>query len=121
MYISYKQTDWDQHLTAAEFAINNTKQASTGISPFYLNYGFHLHTPASMWTNEQITVQSVTEFTTQMKDLLQKAQQAMLQAQQRQAKYANQHRSEESFDIGEKVLLSNCNKTIIGQNQEDHR
>src|SRR3954471_15867456 len=108
MYISYKQTDWDQYLTAAEFAINNAKQASTGISPFYLNYGFHPHTPASMWTKNTTAVQSVTEFTTQMKDLLQTAQQAMLQAQQRQAKYANQHRREESFDIGEQVLLSNA-------------
>src|SRR3954463_14386050 len=38
-YINYKQDNWDDCLTAAEFAYNNSVQASTGYSPFELDCG----------------------------------------------------------------------------------
>lgn len=47
-YVNSKQNDWDQHLTAVEIAYNNSKQMSTGFSPFYLNYGQHPSTPLSV-------------------------------------------------------------------------
>ena len=46
-YVSYRQTDWDKHLIAAEIAYNNSVQASTGFSPFFLNSGQHPHLPLS--------------------------------------------------------------------------
>jgi hypothetical protein len=39
--VSYQQDDWLTLLSQAEFAYNNTTHASTGISPFFANYGFH--------------------------------------------------------------------------------
>ena len=39
MYIDYRQTNWDELLPLAEFAINNHVSASSGYSPFYLNFG----------------------------------------------------------------------------------
>jgi len=47
-YVSDHQNEWDQHLTAVEFAYNNSKQASSRFTPFYLNYGRHPHTPLSL-------------------------------------------------------------------------
>jgi len=44
-YVGYHQDDWDQHLTAAELAYNTSLHASTGFSPFFLNYGQHAHLP----------------------------------------------------------------------------
>ena len=41
MYCSYQQDDWDTLLPIAEFAYNNAPNASTGISPFYANKGYH--------------------------------------------------------------------------------
>ena len=35
-YVNYQQNDWDQHLAAAEFAYNNSKQALIGMTPFFL-------------------------------------------------------------------------------------
>ena len=43
--INFRQNDWDQHLASAEMAINDAKQASTGFSPFYLNYGQEVSMP----------------------------------------------------------------------------
>src|SRR5258708_11583154 len=40
-YVSNKQDDWDEHLTAAEIAVNSSVQSSTGFTPYYLNYGDH--------------------------------------------------------------------------------
>jgi len=35
-YVAPHQSDWDEHLITAEFAYNNSVQASTGFTPFYL-------------------------------------------------------------------------------------
>jgi len=43
-YVSPFQNDWDKYLILAEFAYNNSVQASTGFTPFYLNHGRHPHT-----------------------------------------------------------------------------
>jgi len=39
--VNYQQDDWLDLLFQAEFAYNNTTHASTRISPFFANYGFH--------------------------------------------------------------------------------
>jgi hypothetical protein len=39
--VNYQQDDWLDLLSQAEFVYNNTTHASTGISPFFANYGFH--------------------------------------------------------------------------------
>jgi hypothetical protein len=41
IYCDYHQDDWSQLLPLAEFVCNNAKNASTGMSPFYANYGYH--------------------------------------------------------------------------------
>jgi hypothetical protein len=39
--VNYQQNDWLALLSQAKFAYNNIMHASTGISPFFANYGFH--------------------------------------------------------------------------------
>jgi len=39
--VNYKQDDWLDLLSQAKFAYNNIAHASTEISPFFANYGFH--------------------------------------------------------------------------------
>ena len=45
-YVNSRQTKRDTTLPVLEFAVNNTWQESTGNTPFLLNYGRHLRTPA---------------------------------------------------------------------------
>lgn len=40
-YVSYLQDDWYTWLPLAEFAANSWKSETTGVSPFFANYGFH--------------------------------------------------------------------------------
>ena len=44
-YVNYSMDNWVDQLPLLEFAINNSKQASTGQSPFFLNYGHNPLTP----------------------------------------------------------------------------
>ena len=39
--VSYQQEDWVDFLAMAEFSYNNSIHASTKVSPFFANYGFH--------------------------------------------------------------------------------
>ena len=41
LYINWAQTDWAKWLPLAEFAGNNAVSSTTGISPFFANYGHH--------------------------------------------------------------------------------
>ena len=40
-FVNFKQNNWSRLLLMAEFAYNNTKNASTGHILFKLNCGFH--------------------------------------------------------------------------------
>jgi IS30 family transposase len=42
IFCSYQQDDWDKLLPLAEFALNNTPNTSTGMSPFYAHKGYNL-------------------------------------------------------------------------------
>jgi hypothetical protein len=40
-YVSYMQDDWSDWLPLAEFAANSMFSETTGLSPFFANYGFY--------------------------------------------------------------------------------
>src|SRR5258707_6516438 len=40
-YMNYQQDDWAMLLPMAEFAYNNATNATTGVSPFFANKGYH--------------------------------------------------------------------------------
>ena len=41
LYCNYQQDNWSDLLPIAEFAYNNAPHASTQVSPFFANYGYH--------------------------------------------------------------------------------
>lgn len=40
-FINFQQDDWVDILPLVEFSYNNAHHTSTGMTPFYANYGFH--------------------------------------------------------------------------------
>lgn len=114
-FTSDNHSDWDTHLAAAEFAINNAVQESTGYSPFFLNYGRHPFTPqAFIKPNDPSPNQASQDFVTAIRDAMARARQALNQAQIRQARSANKRRRLLEFAVGDKVLLSTANLTLLG-------
>src|SRR3954471_20421716 len=61
-FVSYQQDDWDLQLSSAEFACNNTHNASTGMSPFLMNHGCDPYNPYSAIKNMSDNIPAVTEF-----------------------------------------------------------
>jgi hypothetical protein len=115
-FVSFRQDDWDKHLSAAELAMNNAQQASTGFSPFYLNYGQEVSLPLDqaiaglMPSNNPEAADRIR----QLKVDLEKARTAIEKAQQRQSKYADQHRRDVKLNVGDQVLLSTKHLKLVG-------
>ena len=112
-FVNYKQDNWDDCLPAVEFAYNNSLQASTGYTPFYLDCGQHPITPGELLgqDNTPSNVAATEDFLQHLKTIVAMAKEAILAAQERQAQYANQHRRNEQFKIGDQVLLSTAHLT----------
>ncbi|KAJ9526612.1 hypothetical protein QJQ45_017610 [Haematococcus lacustris] len=111
-YVSPHHTDWDNHLTAAEFAYNASVQASTGYSPFMLNSGQEPHTPLSLAVHTAAPVpvtpatsETATAFLQRMATNIAAASQHLVKAQQRQVKHANAQRQDHKFAVGDMVYI----------------
>jgi hypothetical protein len=107
-YVSRQQDDWDHHLTAAEIAVNSSVHASTGFTPYYLNYGDHPFFPSHIDV-DGINNNTAYELMQQLQQNIELARNNMEKAKVSQTRYANQHRRELAFKEGEMVWLSTQN------------
>jgi len=109
--------DWAKILPAVEFAINNSKNASTGFSPFFLCYGEEVPTPPTI--NMKLLVksnpnQSSVDFANRTQVAIEQARHSLLKAQEKQKYYADQHRQHIEFEPGQQVLISTKNLPLKG-------
>jgi hypothetical protein len=117
--INFRQNDWDEHLAAAELAVNNAIQASTGFSPFYLNFGQEMQLPLDQAiaglrpSSNPVAADRISRLKTD----LDRARENIEKSQTRQAKYADQHRRDVKFAIGDQVLLSTEHLRMIGHDK----
>jgi hypothetical protein len=117
--INFKQTDWDDHLSAAELAINNAQQASTGFSPFRLNYGQEVQLPLDQAIAglRPSNNPEAAERISRLKADLALARTNIGRAQQRQSRSADEHRRAVTFSVGNLVLLSTAHLKMIGDDK----
>ena len=110
------QSDWAERLPMVEFAINSSVSATTGFSPFELNYGY---TPRMV---QELTrdpaMPGVRDFAERALDNLRMAHDAIIASRVAQTHYANQHRRDElatyedHFAVGKLVYLSTENLAL---------
>jgi hypothetical protein len=114
--INFQQTDWDEHLAAAELAVNNSIQASTGFTPFYLNFGQEVSLPLdqAIANLRPSSNPEAMDRIRRLKSDLDRAREHIERAQKRQAKYADQHRRDVIFKVGDSVLLSTDHLKMVG-------
>jgi len=113
-FVNAHLNNWHQLLPAVEFAYNNSVHASTGHTPFFLNYGQHPRTPDifALAPTEPPKNHAVDEFTTRMRNALRSATEHLQRAVAKQKESADKHRRHDEFNIGDKVLLSTENLHI---------
>ncbi len=116
-YVGSDQKDWDKFLSQCEFAANNRTISGTDVTPFFLNSGYH---PKVALVNHSRGLDcegnpTAEKLTRDMQQALNKARDCLLRAQDRARKYANQHRREVEYNVGDKVLLSTKNLRFTGK------
>ncbi|XP_021775712.1 uncharacterized protein LOC110739565 [Chenopodium quinoa] len=98
------QGGWEDRLDLIEFSYNNSYHASIGMAPFEALYGRKYRSPIC-WNDisEKMILgpQMIEDIVKQVKEIQAKIQ----AAQDRQKSYADFKRSEEEFEVGNKVLL----------------
>jgi hypothetical protein len=103
--ISFEQDDWHEYLPALEFAYNNRVNPSTGFTPFYLATKQHPRTPATPPIIDT-SIPAVDDFVSHYDAIQKAANDHIALAQDRQARYANEHRRDLTYRVNDRVLLS---------------
>ena len=122
--IDFTQDDWDEHLAAAELAFNNSKNATTGFTPFYLVYGREARMPLDLALaplTKAADNPAAAEATARWRAALQHASDNTTQRQKRQKHYADRARRDVRFAVGDRVLLSTEHLKLIGERKRTRK
>jgi hypothetical protein len=99
--IGYFQDNWSSKLHIVEFGINDTKNSSTGYTPFYLDTGQHPRSIIDISLNPADSLEL-----RDIRALYQVVKNRIREAQDKQAQHANKKRLESPFKVGDLVLIS---------------
>jgi hypothetical protein len=104
VYCNYQQDNWADLLPIAEFAYNNAPSATTGISPFFANKGYH---PAlSVYPERDLASARARDFAVDLDDLHSVMKTEIAKAQERYQVSADVRRlPAPDFKVGDKVFV----------------
>ena len=109
-YTNWVQNDWHKWLAMAEFAYNNSIHATTGMSPFFANYGRHPLIDHAPWVpSGRIPEQNVVadiDTLRSMDPVWTHINRRILKGIERMTKYYNKKHLDVSFEVGESVWVS---------------
>jgi hypothetical protein len=110
-FIAPTMTDWDEWLSRAQFAYNNSYHESIRTSPFYLVLGRDPRTPLGSSTTGQRPTQAAA-FVEKLRFYTERARTLLYAAQQRQKAIADRKRIDMDHAVGDQVLLSTKNMML---------
>jgi transposase InsO family protein len=104
-FVNARMDDWDEHLAAAELAVNSSVSDVTGFTPFFANYGFH---PKLPWHTRQPDTDNESAFL--WVEMLQGVhvfcRDALQRSKDKQTAYLSTKRRVVFYEVGDRVLLS---------------
>ena len=111
-FTNYEQDDWVELLPLAEFAYNNSIHASTRMTPFFANYGYHPEMQFKLpreirETRGEARVRSeraADSFAEKLREAHARLKDNLIVAQERQSRNAGG--KEMKFDVGDSVWLA---------------
>jgi len=104
VYCNYQQDNWADLLPLAEFAYNNTPSATTGVSPFFTNKGYHPN--ISIYPERDMTSAWARDYAVDLESLHQYLREEMANAQLCYQGLADAKRTLAlDFKVGEQVYV----------------
>jgi len=100
IYVNYMQDDWPRWLPMIEFADNNNRSASSSLTPFFLNKGFHSRMSFSSdqisyeTTKQRLDAAKAEDIAMQIEGLLEFAKQRLLISQKSIKNQADRRRKD---------------------------
>jgi ''chromo'' (CHRromatin Organisation MOdifier) domain./Integrase core domain. len=103
-YCNYQQDNWSRLLPLGEFAYNNAPSATTGLSPFFANKGYHPN--LTVHPERDLSSARAREFAIDLDELHQELRKHISEAQKRYQHYADLKRSlPPALKIGDYVFV----------------
>jgi hypothetical protein len=104
IYCNYQQDNWSELLPLAEFAFNNALSATTGVSPFFANKGYHPN--ITIHPEHGLASQHACQFTVDLDDLHTMLKTKIAEAQCRYQRSADSCQlPAPEFTVGNKVFI----------------
>jgi len=104
VYCNYQQDNWSELLPLAEFAYNNAPSATTGVSPFFANKGYHPN--ILVYPERNIASSRACDFVIDLDELQSTLKEEIANAQRQYKPSANSHRQQPpDFQAGQSVFV----------------
>ena len=104
VYCNYQQDNWSKLLPLMEFAYNNAPSATTGVSPFFANKGYHPN--ITVHPERDIASSRARDFAVDLNELQSTLKAEISAAQQRYQKSTDvQCSPAPDFKVGDKVFV----------------
>jgi hypothetical protein len=104
VYCNYQQSNWSDLLPLAEFAYNNAPSATTGISPFFANKGYHPGLQVQI--EQELVSEAAREFVVDLGQLHEELKRVIAEAQKRyQVSADNRRAAPPDIKIGDQVFV----------------
>jgi hypothetical protein len=131
-YVDFSQKNWDMQLLHAAHAINHTKSVATGLTPFEVMFRRAPRLPLDIALTPSLPLHrgdpsppsalpAVNNFLERHQYIWTRAKENALKAQADQKTHADRHRREESFAIGDEVLLSVKDLRLAADSSDEQR
>jgi len=104
IYCNYQQDNWLELLPLAEFAYNNAPSATTGVSPFFTNKGYHSN--LSVYPEQDIASSRARDFVVDLDELQSTLKEEIAKAQRHYQPSADSRRQQPpDFQVGQSVFV----------------
>jgi len=104
VYCNYQQNNWSELLPLAEFAYNNASSATTGVSPFFANKGYHPN--LLVYLERDIASSRTRDFVVDLDELQGTLKEEIVKAQMQYQPSTNSRQQQPpDFQVGQSVFV----------------